>query len=134
MPTYETAWFIPDHVLTVTTVGTPTLDEIHTQSTYVDQLMTASSAPLVHIIVDSTQLENFEYNVEDIVKAQPHLKNAKLGWTLVIQPNHTLFNTVSNFTHQLNRSRRVSVRTLDEAVAFLVEHNPLVAELLNNGE
>jgi hypothetical protein len=92
-----------------------------------------SGIPLVHELVDMRGMTRFPTQINEFAWIQPYLKEANLGWLIIISHN-PLVRFIANTLCQVARARMRSFETFEGAVEFLkfidstLTHLPAQAE------
>jgi hypothetical protein len=136
---YEVVWYIPGRVVLATVTGTILPEEAEACSADMAQLIQEGEGPLVHLLVDTMNMERFPTNLNLLNRsASKHLWQPKLGWTIVISTNSTT-RWISGIITQVARVRFRMFPTLNEGVLFLADQDATVRQELparikvNNG-
>lgn len=127
---YEVSWYIPGRVVLATVTGTISPEEAEACSADMAQLIQEGEGPLVHLLVDTMNMERFPTNLNLLNRsASKHLWQPKLGWTIVISTNSTT-RWISGIITQVARVRFRMFPTLNEGVLFLADQDATVRQEL----
>lgn len=127
---YEVTWYIPGRVVIATVSGTILAEEAEACSAEMAQLIQEGEGPLVHLLVDTMNMERFPTNLNLLNRsASKHLWQPKLGWTIVITTNSTT-RWISGIITQVARVRFRMFPALNDGVLFLADQDPTVREQL----
>jgi hypothetical protein len=128
---YEVSWYIPGRVVLATVTGTIAPEEAEACSAEMAQLIQEGEGPMVHLLVDTMNMERFPTNLNLLNRsASKHLWQPKLGWTIVISTNSTT-RWISGIITQVARVRFRMFPAIDDGVLFLADQDPSVREQLS---
>ena len=124
------SWLIKNKVIILQYIGDVTIEEIQKVADYGNPIISGASAPLVHVIVDETQMTDHPKNVLQGVKAMnTTLSNPKLGWLYFVSIPSEVISFVTKMVLSAARTRYRVVDTLDEAKAALMEADSTLPDL-----
>ena len=127
---YKVSWYIPGRVVIATVSGTILAEEAEACSAEMAELIQEGEGPLVHLLVDTMNMERFPTNLNLLNRsASKHLWQPKLGWTIVISTNSTT-RWISGIITQVARVRFRMFTTIEEGALFLADQDPSVREQL----
>ncbi len=128
--TYEISWYIERRVVSAVLTGDLSLRDAEAASLMTSEFILKGRPPLVHLIVDTTQLGKFPTNLSLINgEASHHLRNPLIGWTVVISSsNATRF--VSSVMTQVARVKFRMFATWDQSIGFLLKQDSTLQELM----
>jgi hypothetical protein len=127
---YEVTWYIPGRVVLATVTGTIAPEEAEACSADMAQLIQDGEGPMVHLLVDTMNMERFPTNLNLLNRsASKHLWQPKLGWTIVISTNSTT-RWISGIITQVARVRFRMFPAFNDGVLFLADQDPTVREQL----
>jgi hypothetical protein len=120
----DVSWYIKDRVLQLNLTGDVTRDELADVATqtaaYIDAAPDQSVVPLVHTLVDATQIEGFPKILRDFAGAyQPMASHYQIGWVLLYGTEDPLMLFIADAASQMFTTRFRKFKTRPEAVAFL---------------
>lgn len=109
----EVKWYFEDRVLYERLYGTVTLDDIRSLN-IASKAFLANGTPLVHVIVDLSEVERFPTSlatIKEFVKPAPNQK--ALGWVILFGTTNPLLRFLSSVVTQL-AGENVRMRVMDE--------------------
>jgi hypothetical protein len=116
---YEIFWYIEKHVIKEVYSGDLTLEEMRQANDEIQALVDASDLPLVHAIVDTTDLGTPNMNINAIRDAFSVLGDPRFGWLLIYGINNRTIRMIASIIPQFFQLRFRIVESEDVAIAFL---------------
>jgi hypothetical protein len=127
---YEIKWYVEGRIIYDRLYGDLTFDDaVQTSSILTDYLGRAAPLPLIHVIVDLSEMERMplEVNLKRFNQAMQHMKAPNLGWTLMIT-SHPIARFLASTLTQIARARFRTFTSREEALAFLSDQDETLAE------
>jgi hypothetical protein len=121
-------WYLPGRVILSQNIGDVTVDDMMQVDQPLVDLIEAGEAPLVHVIVDCSEMGQAPRRVKTFTETQ-WPKHDGLGWTIVVALNNRLLEFVAGTAARVLRMRVRFVRTLAEARAFLNDVDSTLPDL-----
>ena len=87
-----------------------------------ESFLSSGVAP-VHIVVDLTRMETIPTNLKQNMSMGDYLRHPNLGWTVLVGGN-VLVNFMLSILSQVFQMKYTKRETVEEALAFLAEHDP----------
>lgn len=114
-------WIVKHRVAYLQASGDVTLDEVRQTADVSLAMMHAShDAVLVHAIQDGESLKSFPRQIFEISKITRELRaHPQLGYTVVVSLSDPLIEFISIMVTKIARSRRHTLHTLAQGLAFL---------------
>ncbi|MEZ4669996.1 MAG: hypothetical protein R3E39_18995 [Anaerolineae bacterium] len=127
---FQISWYIEKRVILAQFLGDITLQEAEEASAKVATLVEFGEGPLVHLIADASGMQKFPTQLSLLNGgASQHLRNPKLGWTIVIGSNG-MIRFVSSIMTQVTRVRFRMLPSIEQGIAFLAEQDGSLKELI----
>lgn len=123
---YQLWWAVPDRVVMQRCYGDLTVEELKTiNQTFVSQYLRVGT-PLIHTVIDLTDMTGFPKNLPQLTKAFQRDKQdiERLGWTLVVGVNPIVKFFASIITQLWSQSRFRVVDSVEDAEKFLKDVVP----------
>ncbi len=112
-------WCVPKRVVYIRYGEEVTIEDFQgvakAMTTYIEE----GDPPLVHNIVDYTDVKQMPTSVFKGAKALSHLGNPKYGWAIIIDAGNPLVKMRTSIMAQGNNNRFRSFETLQEGIEFL---------------
>jgi hypothetical protein len=115
---YLLKWFIPNRVVYVRLWGASSIEEASQLNAKMLEFI-AAGTPLVHFIVDDTELKVVPNSLGEMQRAMRALKNPSMGWVLTVGEVNAVMRFFGQMAAQLFRFRFRRLRTMEEALRFL---------------
>lgn len=115
---HDIRWYVMGRVLYVRLWGTILVEEGQQVSDQSSQMLN-SGQPLVHIILNSAELEKIPTSISQLQKTMQVYQHPSMGWLVEMGSSNPFVKFVSVMLARLYRVRYRRAATLDEAVAFL---------------
>jgi hypothetical protein len=122
---FEERWFIENDAIYVRIYGDLNLEQTQDMVTALLDKTNASSAALVHVLLDIAELGAFPRNLAALNQiTRPHLTHPKYGWALAFGQKTPVMQFVGNTLMQMTRTRFRMFLERDEAIEFLMTRYP----------
>lgn len=118
----EIRWYMPESVLLARYYGDITPDDIYKQYTIGIEMIEAVDTPLVHLIVDTTEVQSFPQNIMEF-KSLLGDKAQNAGWVVLVGDNK-LIRFLTNIISGMMKLHITYVSTVDEALKFVIDRDP----------
>lgn len=126
---FEERWFIENDMIYVRAFGDLNLEETERMVAALLQKTEASSAALVHVLLDIRELKTFPRNIAALNRiTRPHLSHPKYGWALAYGQNTPLIQFVGNTVMQLTQTRFRIFPDQTAALTFIYSVNPALRQ------
>lgn len=113
-------WLVENRVVYVQYVDVVTVEELTTEIGNIVELIGNSSAPLVHTLIDTTELVDYPKDISTILKSTKQvLVHPKFGWMLVYGQDDRLMQFFVQVVTSMLKVRMRIFKKRDDAVAFL---------------
>lgn len=112
-------WLQRNHILLLTADGDLTLASFTTISGRIKRTIDQSTAEVVHLLVDETQIGRFPVQIKEVLAACDYLKHPKLGWVLHYGARNERLATMTTVIAHLSKVHFRRFETFGEAHAFL---------------
>lgn len=128
---YEGSWYADKRVVLQRLWGTVTLEEAaqahHTMVQFLDE-----GTPLVHVLVDLSQVEQFPTNLIALKRAMPPIEHSGMGWMLVCGAGNPMLRFVASTIIQIMMPglRLRMFDTLDQSLTFLQDQDSTLENLM----
>jgi hypothetical protein len=127
---YQISWLVEGCVVEITFSGTATVEELHNQALSLVEYLDKGQQPLVHNILNLTELEHFPINLALLNNnLSAPLRHPKIGWNIFITSNR-MAKFLASMVTQLSSARFRSFATREEGLAFLNEVDSTLPNLL----
>ena len=127
---YRISWFVPGSVVYVALRGKTTAEELRAETSQLIALLDEGEAPLVHLLLDATLLEQFPANVEVLNSAMVDgFRHPILGWTILITESR-MVKYLGAMVTGLSNARYRAFESLEDGLAFLNEIDSTLPNLL----
>jgi hypothetical protein len=118
---YTMQWFVECRIVQATVQGKFRLEEIREISQSAVQFFEKGTAP-IHIVVDITDLELVEFELNLIAQVGMSLKHPALGWWIVYGNENLMYYYVRTIAG-LMRVRFAFTQTLEQAISILKQQD-----------
>ncbi len=117
---YQLSWYQPDRIVLMELTGLLATTEVQPLITAAGDYV-QNGKPLVHFLLDTTQLQKIE-SVPEILKVVQHNPpHPNMGWMLVIGAMNPLVRFFLDFAGMLMRARYRRFDTREQALKFLAD-------------
>jgi len=122
--TVKMTWIVPNRVIHTRASGVFTSDDLQTIKDRSFE-MTKMGQPLVHNIIDGTDVTELEIDVGDVytIMKDGAPFSEKRGWSVVITPS-SLLRFMGGMASQFSRIRYRQFKSLEAGIQFLAENDP----------
>lgn len=127
---FKVSWYIPDHILYTRMWGQVSHDDLTEMNHLLNQHLDESSQQMVYQITDDSEVQGISPSLADMKQSITVLTHPRLRWVLVVGEVNLFINFMVSTLMHLFRVRYRRMKTLDEALKFVVEQNPALAELM----
>lgn len=115
-------WIVEGAVIYQKFDGNHTVEAIHAANQKLLDMLEESERPLVHYLMDVTELSGLPKHVREVVEAsRPFFQHPKLGWSVAYGTSNPFFRMVGTLATSILRARFRVVRDKAQAYAFLNE-------------
>jgi hypothetical protein len=114
---YEHRWYVERRIIYSKVWGDQDIDELTRSSSEVQSMM-EQGIPLVHMLMDDSQLGKVPVNLSQLMKAISG-RHANLGWVIMIGQGSRIPNFLMDMLTKIFRSNVRREPTLEKAVEFL---------------
>lgn len=132
---YEDSWYVDKRVAIQRLYGVITVEESEKARDGVVRLL-EEGTPLVHILVDVSDVEKFPTNITAIRRMIPNVDSPNMGWLLIYGANNVFLRFIASTLAQLGmpgvRLRMMS--TMDECLTFLQGQDSTLGNLKSFGD
>ncbi len=128
---YEVSWHQDKRIIYCRMSGAIDLEVATVVSNKLEEFIKAGQ-PLVHMLMDLTDLQSFPTNITKLNAINQHLQNAKLGWIVVVGGN-SLTKFLVNILSQIIKFRVTQRATISEALDFLKKQDPTLVAVPASG-
>jgi hypothetical protein len=131
---YQATWYAHKRVMLLRLLGNVTLDDAAEAHRCIVQFLNEGT-PLVHILTDLSEVEQFPTNLAALQRVMPPIDNSNLGWMLIYGAGNPMLRFVTSTITQLMMpgSRHRMLNTLDESLAFLKGQDATLGNLKSVG-
>ena len=112
-------WLIENKVVLGKPEGDPSPDDLEQASATYRTLFDASSAPLIHVLVDESKLETLPVSMKVLADTLDFLKHPRMGWFILFGNDDPMKNFVSSTVTGVNQVRHRRFATIEESLEFL---------------
>jgi hypothetical protein len=126
---YQTGWSVENRLIVTRYTGIITVEDIRGQIDETHALM-EQGTPMIHSIIDLSNIEKWpplsvvnEFRAMDIESVRE-----RIGWSIIVANSVVLKFGSALFAPVFNLRQRI-FSTLDEALDFLQEHDPILPNL-----
>jgi hypothetical protein len=129
---YQATWYAHKRVMLLRLLGNVTLDDAAEAHRCIVQFLN-EGRPLVHILTDLSEVEQFPTNLAALQHAMPPIDNSDLGWMLIYGAGNPMLRFVTSTITQLMMpgSRYRMLNTLDESLTFLKGQDTTLGNLMS---
>lgn len=120
------SWIIQNHVILIVNEGAVIREDIIRGAAIVEDMIDRSESTRIHVISDISRLTN----VPDLqtLSQQRWVQHPKLGWLMVSGLVSEELKIVLNIVSKARRVKSAYMDTIEEALAYLYEHNPELSD------
>jgi hypothetical protein len=118
--TFEAQWCVQSRVVFIRYHDEITLDDYRGVAETMLEAFEESASPLVHNIVDYTYMTAMPGTIAEGAKALSHIGHPKYGWSVVVHADNPVVNMRTSIMVQAKGNRFRSVKTVPDAVDFLI--------------
>ena len=112
-------WLIENRVIIGKPEGNPSPEVLELASETYRTLIDQSDAPLVHVLVDESDLDTLPVSLKVLVDTLDFLKHPRLGWFILYGNDDLMKNFVSSTLTGITQVRHRRFSTLEESLRFL---------------
>lgn len=127
-------WYYEDKIVGVVSAGELSVEDVRNMAATINSLIGASESPLVHVIIDETNLISMPTNIKQIVDAtSTFLSNPQLGWFIIYGNDNMILKFVGQVATSMKKLRHRRFSTLHETLEFLISVDvslPSIEELM----
>lgn len=113
----QLSWLLENHVILVRNEGNITDQDMLDSDQPINNYMSQSKAPLVHLIVDNTKAV-YTPSVKAVTQAT-FPKHPQCGWIILVGSTNTFTRFVNAVVSNIFKTRNRMFDTFDEALDFL---------------
>jgi len=122
-------WLNEGNIISLTFTDEITIDELAIATNQAVALIDSVATPLVHSIIDGTQVTKYPHNILQLREASKlSFNHPRYGWLMIYGAPDGLSSFFVNMVTSFFRVRVRMVDTLDEAIDFLKSVDINVAE------
>lgn len=131
---YQATWYAHKRVMLLRLLGNVKLDDAAEAHRCIVQFLNEGT-PLVHILTDLSEVEQFPTNLAALQHVMPAIDNPDLGWMLIYGAGNPMLRFVTSTITQLMMpgSRHRMLNTLDESLTFLQGQDTTLGNLKSAG-
>ena len=122
-------WYVPDRVIMMRSHGDLTIEEAKAANKKILEFLDLGK-PLIHTLVDQLDMGNFPISLRDNKDALSAIKHPNVGWTVVYGNPNKIADFISGMIARMGRLRYRKFTSKEEAIAFLADQDPSVADAL----
>lgn len=129
----EFLWHIPSQVILARISGITDADDLRKGQGIVGPWMDASSAQLVHIIFDCTQMKRIAFSVSQELSTLKYLRHRKMGAFVVVglpATQRAIANFMGGMINRMTRAKFSSVRDMETAMQTIRKLDPSVPNII----
>ena len=129
----DISWYVPQRVISMRSYGDITIDDTIAAN---HQLITLfdSGIPLIHTLVDQTELKHFPISLNDLLDSLSVLAHPELGWTVVYGKPNKLADFIGGMIARMARVRYRKFNSKMAAINFLVDQDSSLRSALAVGQ
>ena len=116
---YEIGWLVEEKVIELHVSGDIASEILFAASRDIIVLMDSSTAPLVHLIVNETDMGNFPKQIKNVMDAAEFINHPKMGWFLIYGNDSPFLNFLSPMVARVARLRHRRFQNGADAYNFL---------------
>jgi hypothetical protein len=117
---HQHQWLIPNHIIIGRNMGDLTIEDIEDSTQALVNMLNSSSRPLVHVLIDLTELESHPNKLKPLAESSKAIFNhPKLGWLLLYGNLNRFSKFLAQMFAQLSHIRFRIFTTDEEAIEFL---------------
>lgn len=121
---YTIEWAVPDRVVLSRAFGQFTVEDIKDIMGAINSYTSQSEAAIVHVVMDTTELDGFPTTVPAVRQALSGSKVSYYGWSMIVTQSPLVRLLVAAATTVTNARFR-TVPTLEAAYRFLEQDDTL---------
>jgi hypothetical protein len=126
----QVSWHLENRIVGIRVFDTVTIADVNALSDTIIALFEASDTPLIHLLVDESDMTDFPKQFRDIYRVGVFMKHPQMGWFIIYGGNNALFRVISHLVTQLMRLRHRHFDTLEDAVEFLQSMDSTLPKLI----
>lgn len=129
----EFSWHIPNQVILARISGITDGDDLRKGQDTVEPWMNASSAKLVHVIFDCTQMKRIAFSVSQELSTLKYLRHEKMGGFVVVglpSTQRAIANLMGGMINRMTRAKFSSVRDMETAMLTIRKLDPSVPNII----
>jgi len=115
----EISWHIPNQVILAHITGITDGGDLQKGQSIIEPWMNDSSAKLVHIIFDCTQMKRIAFSVSQELSTLKYLRHEKMGGFVVVglpTTQRAIANLMGGMISRMTRAKFSSVRDMETAM------------------
>ncbi len=120
-------WLVEHKLLYLNSWNTVNVDELMAMDAYIGEMISNSSAPLVHGIHDHSKADRIP-SAKDLMKVKS-AKHPRVGWLIFVGMENNIIKFFLSAASQTFKLRLRFVQTLDEALTFLQDVDSTLPDL-----
>ena len=131
---FENSWLVPGKVVYSRVIGKITLEELSNVSEMTIKMFEESDSPLIHLIIDESELDKLPVSIKSFSEASTLLKHPQMGWMIMYGTDDRMAKFMSTIITGIAKVRHRRFRTFEECLAFLKTVDstlPTVEEMLS---
>ncbi|MCA9895441.1 MAG: hypothetical protein KC615_20795 [Anaerolineae bacterium] len=118
----QISWLVKNRVVVLKYMGNVVIEELEKIAEVGNPLIESSDVPLVHVIIDETEMTDHPRNVIQTIKVMNStLSHPKLGWLIFIAIPNEIIALVTKMALGAARTRHQVVNTYEEASRTLMD-------------
>jgi len=128
MSNYSAEWLVNNHLIYAIIYDIDN-DGIVSLIDEMNQMVSSSNLPLVHVILDLNQISKYPTNINEILpRLRTLFTNPRLGWYFHLTDN-PMVGFLAQVASSAYRLRSRSYKTKDQALAFLKEQDSSLPDI-----
>ena len=116
----DISWLVSDRVVYMRSYKDVTLDETRQANAQIITMLD-NGTPLVHVIINQTELGNFPISVNEYRNVLTAMTHESLGWIVVYGPARPMADFIAVMVARLGRLKYRKLALRAEAIQFLVQ-------------
>ena len=128
----DISWYVPQRVISMRSYGDITIDDTVAANHQLIQLLD-DGIPLVHTLVDQTELERFPISLTDLLESLTVMTHPELGWTVVYSKPNKLADFIGGMIARMAGIRYRKFNSKMAAISFLAEQDSSLRSALTVG-
>lgn len=112
-------WLVPQHIIHGKPAGKYTIEDLKLASQEITGLLDASDKPLVHLLIDESELDGMPVSLSALSDAFTFMRHERLGWMIIYGTDDRLKKFISSMMTNIARVRHRRFTTRLEAFEFL---------------